>query len=180
VAVAAGAAIERRQTLLDEAAPVTPGELRTFVAERLPAHMVPAAVLALERWPLTPHGKVDRRALPAPIYETDTSRPPRSPEEELLCGLFAEVLGLPRVGVDDDFFAIGGHSLLATRLVSRIRAVLGVEVAIRTLFESSTVAALAPQLSRGGRAHPAVTPHARPPVLLASYAQQRLWFIDRL
>ncbi|MGH9962544.1 MAG: phosphopantetheine-binding protein [Pyrinomonadaceae bacterium] len=117
--------------------------LQEHLRQSLPDYMVPSAVLVVPCWPLTPNGKLDRRALPVPELQRESYRAPRTPEEELLCGIFAEVLSLERVGIDDNFFELGGHSLIATRLVSRVRATLGVELAIRTLFESPTVAEFA-------------------------------------
>ncbi|MFF5970812.1 amino acid adenylation domain-containing protein [Streptomyces sp. NPDC012769] len=128
--------------------PLDPAELRSFAAESLPGHMLPAAVVPLDALPLTASGKVDRRALPAPDFSSSpTGRAPRTPHEELLCGLFAEVLGLPApVSIDDGFFDLGGHSLLAMKLLGRIRTALGADLGIRVLFEAPTVAALARRL----------------------------------
>ncbi|MFJ9855984.1 amino acid adenylation domain-containing protein [Streptomyces albogriseolus] len=124
--------------------------LRRHVAGALPGHMVPAAVVPLERFPLTPNGKLDRKALPAPGFTTEASgRAPRTPREELLCELFAEALGVPRVGMDDSFFALGGHSLLAAGLIGRLHEALGVEIGLRSLFEAPTVAELAERLEAG-------------------------------
>lgn len=104
---------------------LTGRELRRFVSGILPDYMVPAAVVLVETMPTTLNGKLDRAALPEPDRTASAVREPRSPREEILCELFAEVLGVPRVGIDDDFFDLGGHSLLALRLLSRIRSVLG-------------------------------------------------------
>ncbi|MFD9960609.1 amino acid adenylation domain-containing protein [Amycolatopsis sp. NPDC058986] len=157
------------------------GEVHDLLRDRLPGYMVPAAIIAIARIPLTANGKVDRRALPAPDYAGQVSgRGPRDPREQILCGLCAEVLGLDRVGIDDDFFALGGHSLLATRLISRIRTTFGVEIPISTIFQAPTVAELAERLSPGTRVRPSLRPMAqRPERSPMSYAQRRLWFIDR-
>ncbi|MFF2078105.1 amino acid adenylation domain-containing protein [Kitasatospora sp. NPDC058162] len=159
-------------------------EVRAFAAARLPEHMVPAAVVTLPALPLTGNGKLDRRALPAPAYAT-TARAPRGREEQLLCAVFAEVLGLPEVGADDEFFALGGHSLLATRIVNRARTELGAELQVRDLFEAPTPARLAARLSSAlpdatAPHRPPLTAGPRPAVLPLSPAQQRLWFVEQL
>ncbi|MFD6922511.1 amino acid adenylation domain-containing protein [Streptomyces sp. NPDC059944] len=121
----------------------TAQDIRRYAAEQLPDYMVPSAVVLLERLPLMPNGKLDRAALPEPEYTGAPYRAPRTPREETLAALFAEVLGLDRVGIDDGFFERGGHSLLATRLIARARAEAGIEIPIRTIFDLQTVAALA-------------------------------------
>ncbi len=155
--------------------------LAGHLRDKLPAHLVPAAIVPLDAFPLTPNGKLDRAALPAPEYLTQGGgRSPRTPREELLCGLFAEVLGLPRVGVDDAFFALGGHSLLAVRLISRIREVFDVDIEVRHLFEAPTVAELARLIESAAGDRPRLAPYPRPDVVPLSFAQQRLWFLARL
>ncbi|SOD82079.1 non-ribosomal peptide synthetase [Streptomyces sp. Ag109_G2-15] len=154
--------------------------LRAHLRETLPEYMVPSAIVPIGSVPLTDNGKPDRRALPVPDYSAGSSgRAPSTPEEESLCALFAAVLGLDRVGVDDNFFTIGGHSLLATKLVSRIRAEHGVEIPIRIVFQAPTVAELAAHLTSLRTVRPPLLPQDRPERLPVSFAQQRLWFIHR-
>jgi amino acid adenylation domain-containing protein len=158
-----------------------PVGLRAHAATRLPEYMVPSAVVIMDSFPVTPAGKLDRRALPPPgVKPAAEGRFPRTPQEQVLCELFAEVLGTP-AGPEDDFFDLGGHSLLAIRLINRIRAVLGADIGIRELFEAPTVAGIARSLQQvTAPARPRLAPVKRPDPLPLSFAQSRLWFLHRL
>ncbi|MFP2933686.1 condensation domain-containing protein, partial [Pyxidicoccus sp. 3LG] len=161
--------------------------LRAALKQRLPEHMVPSAFVVLDALPLTPNGKVDRKALPVPEAPISTAEQvaPRTPTEELLAGIWAQVLGLERVGADDHFFELGGHSLLATQVNSRIRATFGVDLPLRALFEAPVLSALARRIDGAVHSHAVQAPPLVPvprtgAALPASFAQQRLWVIDQL
>ncbi|MCX6493519.1 MAG: amino acid adenylation domain-containing protein, partial [Rhodococcus sp.] len=156
-------------------------ELTAFVGKSLPAYMIPSSIIVLDTVPLTPVGKLDRAALPAPVFEAREFRAPTTAVEEIVAGVFADVLHLERVGLDDDFFALGGNSLIATQVVSRLGAALDTVVPVRALFESSTVAALVAHVESavgsGGRAALVAGPRPEHPPL--SPAQQRYWFLNQ-
>ncbi|HEX2201844.1 MAG TPA: non-ribosomal peptide synthase/polyketide synthase [Longimicrobium sp.] len=159
--------------------------MRAHLRKALPDYMVPAAFVFLDALPLTPNGKLDRKALPAPEFgSAEAYVAPRTATEEVLAGLWAEVLRLDRLGVEESFFALGGHSLLATRVVSRVREVFGVELPLRALFEAPTVAALAERVEEARRAAlpqlPPVVPVGREGALPLSFAQERLWFLGQM
>ena len=156
--------------------------VRQRLSAWLPDYMVPAQIVVLDEFPLTSSGKIDRKALPAPVFAATPFRAPQTETEKNVAEVFAEVLGLGRVGLDDDFFALGGDSLIATRVSARLQLALGREVPVRYLFDASTVGDLAEYLHRhrGGPALPPVRVMPRPERIPLSYAQQRLWFLDQL
>ncbi|MEZ4236224.1 MAG: amino acid adenylation domain-containing protein [Myxococcota bacterium] len=153
--------------------------LQAHLAARLPEYMVPARIVGIDALPLSPNGKLDRRALPLPAARAAVGRAEaRTETERVLLGLFRELLGAPDLGIDDDFFRNGGHSLLAAQLVARVRAKLGVTLSLGTAFKAPTVARLAEQID--GVPAPAPTPPAAPAEAPLSLAQEQLWFLDRL
>ncbi|MHC3475228.1 amino acid adenylation domain-containing protein [Streptomyces sp. 7R007] len=166
--------------------PADPAELRAHAAAHLPEHMVPAACVTVDALPLTANGKLDVQALPAPDFTAAASGTrPDTPHQALVCALFEEVLQLPRdtVGTDVNFFDLGGDSLLATRLLARLRHDTGAEIPITALFETPTPAALAARLAADSAdtlPRPVLGAVARPDRVPLSFAQERMWFLDRL
>jgi amino acid adenylation domain-containing protein len=167
----------------------TSAELQSALREKLPEYMVPTAFSFQKEFSLTPNGKIDRAALPDPAEfvsaSSTTSTVPCTPMEELVAGIWSQVLGVEQVGAHDNFFELGGHSLLATQVVSRLRETLNVDVSLRSLFVAPTVAALAEQIGKalnGEHASelPGLAPVLRDHDLPLSFAQQRLWFLDQL
>jgi amino acid adenylation domain-containing protein len=163
-------------------------ELREHLRAQLTEAMLPGCYVAIPALPLTANGKVDRRALPPPAWSDEAPRrsaPPQTPVQEVVAGVWAELLGADEVGVDDDFFALGGHSLLATRAISRVRQALGVDVPVRALFDAPVLAAFAARVeamrrSSSPRQEAPLVPVGRQGPLPLSFAQQRLWFIEQV
>ncbi len=162
---------------------IDPDLLTAHAARSLPAHMVPSAIMVLDEVPLTPVGKLDRKALPEPEFKARPYREPATPMERLVAAALSEVLGLEHVGADDDFFDLGGNSLLATQVMARLGGRLNARIPVRLMFEFSTVAGLAvrvAELAGTGGGRPALTAAPRPERIPLSPAQQRMWFLNRL
>jgi amino acid adenylation domain-containing protein len=168
-----------------------PGDLRAYLAERLPSYMVPSIIVPLEQMPLTPSGKIDRAALPEPghhrsAYSQDEYIKPGTATERALAGFLAGLLSIDAISAADDFFALGGHSLLAGRLSAKVRAELGAELPMRQIFEARTIAAMAAYIDSGRTGHtPAVPPIKQTPPGAAgpaplSFPQERVWFLEQL
>ncbi len=159
-------------------------EVIEYAAEQLPTYMVPAAIVVLDEIPMTPVGKLDRAALPAPEFLSTAAefRAPATPVERAVARVFADVLGVERIGLDDSFFDLGGNSLVATKVVARVNAALGVDLVVRTLFEAPTVEALADRIE-GTHARrpdrPDLVAQTRPDRIPLSLAQQRMWFVNQ-
>ncbi|WP_084531884.1 non-ribosomal peptide synthetase [Nocardia miyunensis] len=180
----AGATVLVSYVLPADEARLDTDHLRERVAAQLPGYMVPGYIVVLESIPLTPVGKLDRAALPMPDF-TETHRPylaPRTPVEDSVAEVFAEVLGVERVGVDQSFFELGGNSLSATKVISRINSSLGSTVALRDLFDAPTVAQLAARVvpADGASDRPALAARIRPDRIPLSPAQQRMWVLNRM
>jgi len=163
-------------------------ELRSYLKDRLPEYMVPSAFVTLEEVPLTPNGKVDRKALPEPDWNGREASSgfvaARTPVEEMLCGIWEQLLKTEQVGIHENFFELGGHSLLATQVISRVRESFNVELPLRVIFESPTIAEISETIEEAMRAEEGVAlspiiPISRERELPLSFSQQRLWFIDR-
>ncbi len=155
--------------------------VRQRLSAWLPDYMVPTQIVVLDEFPLTSSGKLDRKALPAPAFAATAFRAPQTEIEKIVAVVVADVLGVDRVGLDDDFFALGGDSLIATRVSARLQLALGMRVPVRYLFDASSVGGLADHLNRqrGGPARPPLRVTSRPDRVPLSHAQQRLWFLNR-
>ncbi|MCU7493270.1 MAG: amino acid adenylation domain-containing protein [Ignavibacteria bacterium] len=171
--------------------PIPAPELKHFLADRLPEYMIPSAFVTLEKLPVTPNGKVDRRALPAPdvneiMKEMESNYvAPRSVAEGVIASIWSGVLKVPKIGINDNFFELGGHSLLATQVISRIRTAFNIEIPLRSIFENPTVARMGQivekeEMKKNGLISRPVLPAPREALIPLSFAQERLWFLDQL
>jgi amino acid adenylation domain-containing protein len=167
---------------------ITNNQVRDFLKEKLPDYMVPSVVVLLEKMPLTPNGKIDRRSLPVPDIQSSYRAnfvAPRNPTQEVIAGLWSEVLNLQQIGIHDNFFELGGHSLLGTQIISRLRSLFQIDIPLRRLFESPTIAELSEFINTtrhadSGLIESAIEPIKRNTDLPLSFGQTRLWFLDQL
>jgi amino acid adenylation domain-containing protein/non-ribosomal peptide synthase protein (TIGR01720 family) len=168
---------------------IEPVEIRRFLQDRLPDYMVPSHLIRLDALPLTPNGKLDRKALPEPgavtFDRTDVYEGPRNQDEELIAGIWEELLGIGKISVHDNFFALGGHSLLVTQLVSRLRKIFSLDFQVKSVFENPTITTQArlvheKRLSQSGIVSPVIIPVSRDGGFVLSFSQQRLWFLEQL
>ncbi|HVG10758.1 MAG TPA: amino acid adenylation domain-containing protein, partial [Thermoanaerobaculia bacterium] len=174
--------VARGEGLVAYIVPAIENDLRTFLRARLPEYMIPSTFVFLEALPLTPNRKVDRKALPEPVRK-EREEVELSPLEELLAAIWSEVLGVECIGPFDDFFGLGGHSLKVTQILARVRDAFGVELPVRSLFESPTLSGFAARIEEASGSAPAAPPLVRVPRegdLPLSFAQERLWFLQRL
>lgn len=156
-------------------------EIRSALQQQLPAYMVPGRFIVLDTLPVGATGKIDRKALRSlKAHPGNDFMGPSTPQQEILCGIFAQVLGLESIGVNNNFFELGGHSLSAMQLIGRIRSVFGIELPLRTIFEAPTVACLAAYLGNTEKPGATLSKRVRPEHIPLSYGQQRLWFINQL
>ncbi|MGM5067222.1 non-ribosomal peptide synthase/polyketide synthase [Rhodococcus qingshengii] len=165
----------------DDSASISAELILQDLSLRLPRYMVPTKLITLERMPLNANGKLDRKLLPEPVFEVAVFRAPVTAVEEIVASVFGDVLGVERVGLDDDFFALGGNSLIATRVAARLGQALDAQVPVRVLFEASSVELLAARVESevGSGARAALTARVRPERVPLSLAQQRMWFLNR-
>ncbi|WP_236721488.1 amino acid adenylation domain-containing protein [Trichormus sp. NMC-1] len=161
-------------------------QIREYLKQKLPNYMVPSAFVVLETFPLTPNGKIDHRALPAVDFTFAKSNytAPRTPTEEILSNIWSQVLKVDNIGIEDNFFELGGHSLIATQVISLIRQTFNLELPLRLLFETPTIAKISEQIGNTEQSDnllvPAIEPRQQQENLPLSFAQQRLWFLDQL
>ncbi|MEV0033824.1 amino acid adenylation domain-containing protein [Nocardia sp. NPDC050793] len=171
---------EERDAELSNLATIDLEALKASLAQRLPSYMVPSALVVLDELPRTANGKLDRRALPAPDIRAGRFREPNTPTERVVADTFGELLGVPRVGLDDNFFALGGNSLIATRIAARLGAALDTRVPVRMVFDAPTVVELAEAVRTAAAAPgPRPGPRHRPARIPLSAAQRRMWFLNR-
>ncbi|MCR0997814.1 non-ribosomal peptide synthetase [Serratia rubidaea] len=166
--------------VVKENAAFHPEQIRQLLSQHLPDFMVPAVLIPVASFPINSNGKVDVRALPAPVFASVSRREARNAQEKMLCDLFADILGLDSLGIDDNFFQLGGHSLMASRLISQVRKTLNANPRMRDLFEAPTVAQFAERLNHDAAPRPPLCSKERPVHIPLSATQRRLWIVDNI